>query len=161
MVEAMIRTTDGRPPTEYKFFMFDGRPELVAVRLNVDHFLHSNLFATPDWERTPLKFDMPRYDGEMPPRPPFLDEMISLAERVSAGFDHIRVDFLVADSAFFAGELSLYPQSGMVPAHPDSYDVWLGEQWHLKDPARRAFAALFGRTASRASKRKYRDGQAP
>ncbi len=148
MVEPMLRDANGCPPTEYKFFMFDGRAALVAVRLNIDHFAHSNLFVTPEWKRTPMKTDMPRFVGEMPPRPAFFDEMISLAERVGAGFDHLRVDFLVCDDRIFAGEVSLYPQSGMVPMEPDSYDLWLGEHWRLESPRRRAIAALLGRSAS-------------
>jgi hypothetical protein len=145
MVEPMLRNIDGRPPTEYKFFMFDGRAALVAVRLNVDHFAHSNLFVTPDWRPTPIKFDMPRYGGEMPPRPALFDEMLLLAQAVGAGFDHVRVDFLATDERVFAGELSLYPQSGMVPVELDSYDLWLGEQWRLEKPGSRAIAALLGR----------------
>lgn len=145
IVEPMLRTSDGRPPTEYKFFMFDGRAALLAVRLNVDHFAHANLFVTPDWQPTPMKTDMPRFTGEMPPRPPFLGEMLSLAERISAGFDHLRVDFLAVDGDFYSGEVSLYPQSGMAPVEPDCYDRWLGDQWRLDNPGRRALAALMGR----------------
>ena len=163
MVEPMLRDADGRPPTEYKFFMFDGCAALVAVRLNINHFTHSNLFVTPEWTRTPIKFDMPRFSGEMPPRPAFYDEMLSLAERIGAGFDHIRVDFLASGNRFFAGEVSLYPQSGMVPMDPDSYDLWLGEHWRLESPRRRAIAALLGRSAAApaASMRRKRDVPAP
>jgi hypothetical protein len=147
IVERMLCYPDGRPPTEYKLFMFDGRAALIAVRLNRDHFVHSNLFVTPDWRPTPIKFDTPRFEGEMPARPAFYDEMSALAERIALGFDHIRVDFLAVADRFFVGELSLYPQSGMVPVEPDCYDLWLGQQWQLDRPARRAFKSLLGRSA--------------
>lgn len=150
IVEQMVRHPDGRPPTEYKFFMFDGRVALIAIRVNCDHVVHTNLFVTPDWKRTPLKFDTPRFEGDMFARPPFYDQMVALAERVGSGFDHIRVDFLGVGDRFFAGELSLYPHSGMVPADPESYDLWLGRQWRLDKPARRAFASLLGRSAGSA-----------
>jgi hypothetical protein len=150
IVESMLRGPDGCPPTEYKFFMFDGKAALIAIRLNRDHFVHANLFVTPDWEPTPIKFDTPRFEGELPPRPKFYDEMSELAGRIASGFDHVRVDFLATGERFFVGELSLYPQSGMVPVEPDCYDLWLGRRWRLDRPGRRALDSLLGRFAGSA-----------
>lgn len=144
IVESMVRHSDGRPPTEYKFFMFDGKAALIAIRFNRDHFIHTNLFVTPDWEPTPIKFDTPRFEGELPQRPASYDEMLQLAECIAAGFDHIRVDFLVTGERVFVGELSLYPQSGMVPVEPDCYDLWLGRKWRLDRPGYRALGSLLG-----------------
>lgn len=148
VIEPMLHQPGGRPPTEYKFFMFDGHTALIAIRVNRDHFDHSNLFVTPDWTQTPIKFDMPRFEGEMPP-PPFYDEMAAHAERIGSGFDHIRVDFLGVGDRYFVGELSLYPHSGMIPVEPDCYDLWLGRKWRLDRPGHRALQALLGRRSSR------------
>jgi len=145
MVEPMLALADGGPPAEYKFFVFAGRVELVAARVNEDHFLHSTLHLHPDWTPTPLKLDTPLYAGPPLQRPPDLAAMTAAAEAIAAGLDHLRVDFLHDGRRFWFGEVSLYPQSGMAAMTPDSMDEWLGTLWPLPDSASRAVAALRGR----------------
>ena len=144
MVEAMLREADGRPPREYKAFVFAGKAALIAVRINVDHLVHSNLHVLPDWTPTPLRLDTPLYEGPMPERPAAFDRIVSIAETVAAGFDHLRVDFLECQGRLHLGEVSLYPQSGMVPLSPDSFDFRLGELWPLPGSRCRAIAAIVG-----------------
>jgi hypothetical protein len=146
MVEPLVALPDGRPPVDYKFFVFAGRVELVGVRVNEDHFLHSTLHLRPDWTPTSLKFDTPMYSGPALRPPTDLAAMISAAEAVAAGLDHLRVDFLHDGNRFWFGEVSLYSQSGMVPLTPDSMDDWLGGFWLLSNPGRKALARLGGRT---------------
>lgn len=146
MVEKMVALPGGRPPIDYKFFVFAGRVRLIAVRVNEDHFLHSTLHLYADWTPTPLKFDTPLYTGPALQPPGDLDAMTAAAEAIAAGLDHLRVDFLHDGSRFWFGEVSLYPQSGMVPLTPDRMDGWLGTLWPLPDPGSRALAALRGKS---------------
>jgi hypothetical protein len=145
MAEAMLREADGRPPREFKVFVFGGKAALIAIRVNVDHFVHSVLHVLPDWTPTPLKLDTPLYEGALPARPAAFDRMMDVAEAVGADFDHVRVDFFECRGRLYFGEVSLYSQSGLVPFDPDSFDVWMGGLWALPAARRRALAALRGR----------------
>jgi len=144
MVEPMVTLVDGAPPVDYKFFVFAGRVQLIAVRINEDHLLHSTLHLRPDWSATPLKLDTPLYAGPPLRAPRDLAAMIAAAETIAAGLDHLRVDFLHDGDRFWLGEVSLYSQSGMVPMTPDEMDGWLGSLWPLPNPGKRALAALRG-----------------
>lgn len=44
--------------------------------------------------------------------PPRFAEAMQVAERISRGFDFLRVDFLAAGDQLFVGEVTLYPSSG-------------------------------------------------
>jgi hypothetical protein len=148
MAERLLREADGELPVEYKYLMFGGQTALIGVRTNAHHHAHTTLQMRPDWTPVPLRFDAPAVMETLPARPQALDRMTRLAEILGAGFDHIRVDFLLSGGNVYVGELTLYPHSGMVPLQPDEFDLWMGELWKLDSPRRRAIAALLGRSAS-------------
>ncbi len=113
--------------TDYKFFCFDGIPKFMFV-------------ATDRYSKEETKFDF--YDMNynhldlrqghpnsaiFPPKPFLFDEMKSIAERISIGFPHIRVDFYQVGRKLYIGELTLFHFSGTVPFEPEEWDRKIGQ----------------------------------
>jgi hypothetical protein len=68
--------------------------------------------------------------------PACLARTVELAERISVGWDYLRVDFLAVGDAFYLSEITLYPNSGFGRSNwrtEIQYRYWL-EALHLSWP---------------------------
>lgn len=125
MIEEYLRNPDGSGPLNYKFWCFAGMPEVIHVS-NYAHDLNS--FFDTQWNLLDL------YYREGVPRPaiakpPNFEQMLSIASRLSAGFDFVRVDlYNIAGKTYF-GEMTFTPMAGDLRLRPDSWDSKLGEKW--------------------------------
>ena len=145
LVEPLL-TNRGGFPIEYMFFMFNGVARLVLVRANYGDLHHQRIHSYYDmkWRQLQLRTsDMPNAKPVL--RPPELDTMRVMAERLAEHRDHLRVDFLVSDRRVYVGELTCYHRSGIFRFEPDSEDFLLGECWQLERPLLRALWTIFTR----------------
>jgi hypothetical protein len=127
IVEEMLAGADGAIPDDYKFFVFGGR--CAYVQVDSGRFgRRTQDFFRPDWTHLPLRGGPPWADPE-PPRPHHLDEMIRLAERLSADTDFVRVDLYDVGGRVVFGELTSFPAGGDSPFDPESFDAEFGRQW--------------------------------
>ena len=127
----------GRPPADYKFYVFDGKPRLVQVdrgRFNPDH---SRRHYDENWEPVDLKVDLPF--GPLEPRPEAFDRMLAIAGAVGSPFDFMRVDLYCIDGEVYLGEVTPYPASGHGRYEPRSLDVLMGSYWKLPTHLRRTW----------------------
>lgn len=113
---------------DYKVHCFNGEPKLILVcknRFHQSQFQES--FFDIKWNQLELR--RPGRDNCTPmPRKPFLlNDMLSVARRLSNGIPFMRVDFYEVENHLYFGELTLYPASGFLPFEPDEYDKKLGE----------------------------------
>jgi hypothetical protein len=53
--------------------------------------------------------------------------MRDIARILSAGFPFIRVDLYSVKGRIYFGELTFYPDNGLVPFSPDSYNRFFGD----------------------------------
>jgi TupA-like ATPgrasp len=131
LIEEMIGAP-GIPPTDYKFFVFDG--EVALVQVDTDRYTgHRRRMYLPDW--TPLEGHLGHYQlGPIEPSPPAnFPEMLAIASELGRPFDFIRVDlYTVADEIFF-GEVTPYNASGLTSFAPKSLDAYFGAKWELAD----------------------------
>jgi hypothetical protein len=142
-VERLLREADGTVPVEHKCFVFDGRVEFFHSVI-IDHSRDKTRFVAfhdREWRNYLWRPNSPTYDRDLP-RPERFDDFVSLAERIGAGFDHLRVDMYEWMGQPRVGELTLYNWSGFVRFKPDEADFIIGERWQLRHPVRRALAAL-------------------
>ncbi len=113
---------------EYKFFVMDGRAEIIQV--DVDRFGdHRRNVYTPQWEAFDTRFQWPVGDHVAPPAK--LPEMVSAAEHIAGDLDFLRVDLYFVDNVVYFGEVAAYPGSGLVRHRPYSSNVQLGSRWRL------------------------------
>jgi hypothetical protein len=129
LIEERIQTPDGKPPADYKFFVFDGRIELIQV--NRGRF-GKNLTATfmdAEWRQFSVRQGERLVIDE--PRPPELDKMSDIARALGAGWDFIRIDLYAVGGEVWFGEFTPYPGSGLLPYKPMSFDLEQGMLWKL------------------------------
>ena len=132
LAEAYLGAEDGTPPMDYKFFCFGGKVALVLVYIHHPDRDGSSYTFLPDF--TPFSV----YDNEKEEdqsreiaRPPHFDEMIALAEKLSEGFIHMRVDLYDMPDGVKFGEITLHSSSGLSITMSQSGDRCLGDQLRL------------------------------
>lgn len=131
LIEERIPTPDGAAPTDYKFFVFDGRVELIQV--NRDRFSSQTAtFLDTDWNRLDVCWRIMPVADE--PRPPELETMLEIASTLGSGWDFIRIDLYAVDGDVWFGEYTPYPGSGLLRYRPMTFDVEQGRHWQLPTP---------------------------
>ena len=124
--------SDGGPPSDYRFYCFDGEPRLISL--------------TNDWlgpDPTSALYDVDfkllearqlntvsRHLKVQAPRPPSFEQMLDVARRLSAGTDFVRVDLYNLGGRIVFGELTNYPAGGLRKFDPASFDLTVGSYWH-------------------------------
>jgi hypothetical protein len=82
---------------------------------------------------------LPFTNGHPNAEPPYFkpegfEDMKSLAEKLSVGIPHLRVDFYNINGKIYFGELTFFHWSGLVPFEPEEWDYTFGS-W-IKLPKR-------------------------
>lgn len=110
---------------DYKFLCFDGKFKYLWIDKDrySNHrrgFWNEQLDFLPD-----VTSDHPTFEAP-PILPANISEMISIAEKLAAGFPFVRVDLYNISGKIIFGELTFYPWSGYVQYTPDTFDFALG-----------------------------------
>ena len=103
--------------TDYKIWCFEGKPCFVWVcndRNEDGNSAHVLTYDT-DWNSHPEYsiFTSDYLQGEPIPKPENLDVMLSVAEKLSAGFPELRVDLYNIEGKVYFGELTFTSQGGI------------------------------------------------
>lgn len=117
---------------DYKFYCFDGYVDSVLVCIDRQIGDKKFYFFDRDW-------NLKRYNKrgkEAPsdfrlPKPPKLEEMFLLAEKLSSGFPMVRVDLYNVDGTIYFGEMTFYPASGYDANRLVETDYYFGSLIHL------------------------------
>lgn len=117
--EEMIPTPDGEPPSDYKIMCSDGIPLYIWVDTNRFSGHKRNVF-TLDWHDEGVTIAYDRCQESIP-RPKNLDLMLSLAGKLSKGFQIVRVDFYNVDGRIYFGELTFTSGCGIEITRPFSF----------------------------------------
>lgn len=126
IAEQMLLTPDGTDLKDYKFFCFNG--EVKFFKVDFDRFVehHANYYA-PDWTLLPFgEIAFPPVPDKGLEKPDNFDNMLKIAEELSAGFPFLRVDLFNVAGQIFFGELTFFPASGMTAFTPAGWDETIG-----------------------------------
>jgi TupA-like ATPgrasp len=116
---------------DYKFMCFNGKAKFIV--LDVDrHIDHKRNIYDANWKFIDVNTDYPNF-GDCVPKPEGFDEMLKIANILSADFPFVRVDLYWVNSKVYFGELTFYPWTGYVNFTPDEFDYILGEQFELPE----------------------------
>jgi hypothetical protein len=127
MIEECLRNQDGSGPLDYRFWCFNGIPEVIQV----DNHAHDiNPFFDIKWNLLDLYY---REGASRPAiaKPINFEQMMFIASQLSAGFDFVRVDLYNVDGQIYFGELTFTPNGGALKLRPESWDLKLGEKWEM------------------------------
>lgn len=117
---------------DYKFFCFDGEVKAMYVASDRSSGLKFDYF---DARYSPLNIRQSYPNSEIPPsKPSQFEEMIQLAQKLSQGHPHVRVDLYQANGRVYFGELTFFHFSGFAPFHPSKWDKIWGDWLNLPDP---------------------------
>jgi hypothetical protein len=141
MIERLLSRPDGAAPIERKVWVFHGRVQLVQTLLNDGVANHHAAFHDRAWRRHAWYLRSPPNPEPFAP-PPQLDQIIEVAERLGADFDHVRVDFYDTHDRIWIGEMTTYPYGGLVPFQPDEVDYIIGSYWRIERPLSRALGTI-------------------
>lgn len=117
--------------TDYKFYCFDGNVKLLGIYQGrgtkmgtvADYF--DERFNWID-----IKWGYPNAQV-IPKKPDKFNEMIRIAEVLSEGIPHVRVDLYLSNGQIYFGELTFFDGGGFSKIIPEKWDYKLGEMLKL------------------------------
>lgn len=126
IIEEYVSNDDGSPLKDYKLFCFDGHVKFLYVSENSHTKKQKLQFYDSSFE--PIDCRRRDYNAyETPPsKPQNYDLMVSIAEKLSKGLPHVRVDLYEINKKVLFGEMTLYTCSGFIPFEDDIWDEKLG-----------------------------------
>lgn len=111
---------------DYKFFCFDGKCKMLFVA--TDRLKNDVKFDFFDEHFNHLPFEQGHPNAaRVPQKPLCFDDMILLAEKLSKGYRHVRVDLYNINGKIYFGELTFFHFSGNVPFVPAIWDKKIGD----------------------------------
>jgi hypothetical protein len=124
LAEKLLLTQEKKVPSDYKFFCFNGKVELFQIDFN-RFGNHTRNFYDRDLNPVHAKIIYEPND-EPVEFPDNLDQAMQIADRLSEGFNFIRVDlYLTKDNVWF-GEMTNFPGNGFEVFSPYEFDVKMG-----------------------------------
>ena len=131
---------------EYKLWMFHGKCQFIKIEI-MNEFAENGKpnnqygkYFTPDWLPTDFKTvgQEPNFEIKKPKR---LQELLSCAEKLSAPFDFVRVDFFETnDGELKFGELTFTPAAGRVHFMPEDKNLEFGKWIKMPERDNQGFA---------------------
>lgn len=121
---------------DYKFFCFNGKVKYLFVATDRQSQDEETKFDFYDrqFNHLPIINGHPNSEKKLK-KPLTFDKMVELAEIISFGIPHVRVDFYTKDEMVLFGEITFYHWSGFVPFVPEKWDTIFGNEIQL--PKRR------------------------
>jgi len=132
-VEKYLEDFETQSLLDYKFLCFNGKVRMLYV-------------VSERQSRTGVKFDYFDEDynhldvyqlypnAQTPPKKPHnFERMKELAEKLSEGIPHVRIDFYEVNGKVYFGEFTFFPYGGWATFHPEKYDYILGQYIKLPE----------------------------
>lgn len=117
---------NGQVPVDFKFWCVNGKCKFISVFS--ERFDDLNVCVTsPDWQPLPILYTSIRNATSPGTRPPLLEKLITLAERLAAPFTFVRVDLYEIEGQPYFGELTFTPGAGLNLKIPRNLDEQFGQ----------------------------------
>lgn len=119
---------------DYSFYCFHGKIAFFSVEEGTIQGSQEIDYYTLDWERSPVKFfeDFARSKNKYK-KPDNFDQMVLMAETLSQGYPHLRVDLYNVNGKVYFGELTYTPEGGLIRWDPPSLDLEYGKLIDIHD----------------------------
>lgn len=128
IAEQYMKDEETNELRDYKFFCFNGivRAMFVATERQKEGTEVKFDFYDADFQHLPIQQGHPNADVPIA-KPRGFERMKALAEKLSAGIPHVRVDFYSVNGKVYFGELTFSHFAGFVPFQPEKWDEVFGE----------------------------------
>ena len=111
---------------DYKIFCFNGVAKFLFVATGRQAHDCRFDFYDIEFNHLPVLNGHPNAD-KWPTKPENFEEMLEVAEKLSSGIPHVRVDLYNIKGQIYFGELTFFHWSGIVPFDPVEWDYKFGE----------------------------------
>lgn len=115
---------------DYKIFCFNGKPQIFMIASGRQNNQNTTTFFDMAFNRLGFTSGYPN-SAEDYSKPNGFEKMKELAEILSEGFLHLRVDFYEVDGQIYFGEMTFYHLAGGVLIKPKEWDYRIGEMLRL------------------------------
>lgn len=134
IAEKYMEDSESSELKDYKFFCFNGRVRFLYLSEGLENHDTARIsYVSLDWKPMPFsRRDYKPFD-QLPPKPDNLEAMVKIAEELSAGIPHVRVDFYNVNGQILFGELTFYSGSGFTKFNPASADFEIGKLLELPE----------------------------
>jgi len=113
--------------TDYKFLCFDGEAKMMFTVSDRSSEMKVDFFDM-DFQHLKIRRHYPISEDPVSiDKPEQFEEMKKLAEKLSAGIPHVRIDFYICDGQVYFGEWTFYPGSGLEEFQNFEDDIWIGK----------------------------------
>lgn len=132
-IEQKIGCNEQDELADYKFFCFNGKVFCLYVILGTNADGCKRKLGIFDREFNLLSYRRTGYEPIVDAKKPAnFEKMIEIAEKLSHGFSHVRVDLYNVGGKIYFGEMTFTTNGGFSKFVPDEFDYILGDQWDLK-----------------------------
>ncbi len=125
LIEDFIDDGEVNGPLDYRFWCFQGKPEIIQVDNNAHDI---NPFYDLEWRKLDLRYRNDCRDVVVQ-QPENFDEMLRVATKLATGIDFVRVDLYNVKGEIYFGELTFTPVAGRLKFQPEIWDRKLGQKW--------------------------------
>ena len=133
LVEAYLENEGANDLYDYKFFCFDGKVLYIEFLSGRNLSGLKVAFYNRQWEKQNFTSSRP-LDTKTIPKPAKLELMIQLAEKLSAEFNFVRVDFyLLNDGEIKFGEMTFTPANGVSRWSDPQINLSMGKKIKLPE----------------------------
>ncbi|MDY0402706.1 ATP-grasp fold amidoligase family protein [Sulfurovum sp.] len=131
IVEKLLKDDSGNKQlNDYKIYCFHGKPMFIQT------IFDRGVETKEDWYDRNWKLLDVYYFSPLKKhveKPQVLEELLSVAEKLSQDFPYVRVDLYVVNNQIYFGELTFRPYGGFMKFVPESFDVELGQHLNIKN----------------------------
>ena len=114
-------------PHDYKFFCFNGKPELMYIASDREKDCRFTFFDMDFKRINEIEFYIHPSSAEKFEKPKSFEVMKSLAAELSKGMPFVRMDFYEIGGKPYFGEFTFFTGGGFYLFKPDAYEEYLGE----------------------------------
>ena len=127
IIEKYMEDKENKAIRDYKFFCFNGTPEIMYISENSHTAEQSIAFLDMDYNLTDCKRKDYKDLLPIPKKPKNFDLMKVFSKKLSKNIPHVRVDFYEINGKLYFGELTFYTGSGMIPFKNEEWNKKLGD----------------------------------
>ncbi|HEY5225450.1 MAG TPA: ATP-grasp fold amidoligase family protein [Methylovirgula sp.] len=129
LVQELIDDGSGALPTDYRLYVFSGKPAFISVDRDQDA-IGCCRFYDLSWRQLAVSNGRPEIAGDIP-APKHLSEMIQAAKILARNTTFVRIDFFDTEAQFYFVEMTWTPNCGLHAFHPPVYERQFGDLWKL------------------------------
>lgn len=129
IAEEYIDSLDKKGVVDYKFFCFNGTPELLYISIGLDNHTTAKI-SFYDMQGNEMLFhrsDYNQYNDAVFPNN--FSKMKEIAKTIAKKIDNpfVRIDLYSLENKVYFSEITFYPNAGFIPFFPPEWDNTLGD----------------------------------